>query len=47
MAVIELEACIKATKVLAVMEKYLQASELLQNAVYITLSTTEEERILR
>ena len=47
MAVVELEACIKATNILALMNKSLQASEFLQNAVYITVSTTEEERILR
>nr|XP_002125742.1 trafficking protein particle complex subunit 9 [Ciona intestinalis] len=47
LGVVELEACIKATKVMAIMKKSMEASEFLQNAVYITLNVTEEERITR
>lgn len=35
--VIELEACVKAVRVLAVQRRSMEASEFLQNAVYINL----------
>ncbi len=35
--VIELEACIKAVRVLAIQKRSMEASEFLQNAVYINL----------
>lgn len=35
--VIELEACIKAVRVLAIQKRAMEASEFLQNAVYINL----------
>lgn len=34
---IELEACIKAVRVLAIQKRSMEASEFLQNAVYINL----------
>lgn len=35
--VIELEACVKAVRVLAIQKRSMDASEFLQNAVYINL----------
>jgi len=35
--VIELEACVKAVRVLAIQKRAREASEFLQNAVYINL----------
>ena len=35
--VIELEACVKAVRVLAIQKRGMEASEFLQNAVYINL----------
>jgi hypothetical protein len=35
--VIELEACVKAVRVLAIQKRSMEASEFLQNAVYINL----------
>uniref|UniRef100_A0A8C1GSN4 Trafficking protein particle complex 9 n=1 Tax=Cyprinus carpio TaxID=7962 RepID=A0A8C1GSN4_CYPCA len=46
--VIELEACIKAVRVLAIQKRAMEASEFLQNAVYINLGQlSEEEKIQR
>ncbi|XP_045717265.1 trafficking protein particle complex subunit 9 isoform X1 [Phyllostomus hastatus] len=46
--VIELEACVKAVRVLAVQKRSMEASEFLQNAVYINLrQLSEEEKIQR
>ncbi|XP_043545266.1 trafficking protein particle complex subunit 9 [Chiloscyllium plagiosum] len=46
--VIELEACVKAVRVLAVQKRSMEASEFLQNAVYINLGQlSEEEKIQR
>ncbi|XP_041045096.1 trafficking protein particle complex subunit 9 isoform X2 [Carcharodon carcharias] len=46
--VIELEACIKAVRVLAIQKRSMEASEFLQNAVYINLGQlSEEEKIQR
>uniref|UniRef100_A0A8I3W3R2 Trafficking protein particle complex subunit 9 n=2 Tax=Callithrix jacchus TaxID=9483 RepID=A0A8I3W3R2_CALJA len=46
--VIELEACIKAVRVLAIQKRSMEASEFLQNAVYINLrQLSEEEKIQR
>ncbi|XP_069777776.1 trafficking protein particle complex subunit 9 isoform X4 [Narcine bancroftii] len=46
--VIELEACVKAVRVLAIQKKSMEASEFLQNAVYINLGQlSEEEKIQR
>uniref|UniRef100_A0A8D1DUK1 Trafficking protein particle complex subunit 9 n=1 Tax=Sus scrofa TaxID=9823 RepID=A0A8D1DUK1_PIG len=46
--VIELEACVKAVRVLAIQKRSMEASEFLQNAVYINLrQLSEEERIQR
>uniref|UniRef100_A0A8C6NFM8 Uncharacterized protein n=1 Tax=Melopsittacus undulatus TaxID=13146 RepID=A0A8C6NFM8_MELUD len=46
--VIELEACVKAVKVLAIQKRSMEASEFLQNAVYINLrQLSEEEKIQR
>ena len=47
MGIVELEACIKATKVMAVMRKFIQAAEFLQNAVYIALKVSDKERIIK
>ena len=47
MGIIELEACIKATKVMAVMNKFIEAAEFLQNAVYIALKVSDQERITK
>ncbi|XP_076809492.1 trafficking protein particle complex subunit 9-like [Clavelina lepadiformis] len=47
MGVVEFEACIKATKVMALLKKAMQAAEFLQNAVYIALKVSDEERILK
>ncbi|KAL5013151.1 hypothetical protein ScPMuIL_007421 [Solemya velum] len=44
---IEIEASIKACRVLIVQMKYLQASEFLQTVVYVNLPTTDEDRINR
>uniref|UniRef100_A0A7M4F0K0 Trafficking protein particle complex subunit 9 n=1 Tax=Crocodylus porosus TaxID=8502 RepID=A0A7M4F0K0_CROPO len=46
--VIELEACVKAVRVLAIQKRSMEASELLQGAVYINLrQLSEEEKIQR
>ncbi|KAG8441588.1 hypothetical protein GDO86_010680 [Hymenochirus boettgeri] len=46
--VIELEACVKAVRVLAIQKKSMEASEFLQNVVYINLrQLSEEEKIQR
>ncbi|OCT77208.1 hypothetical protein XELAEV_18032406mg [Xenopus laevis] len=46
--VIELEACVKAVRVLAIQKKSMDASEFLQNVVYINLrQLSEEEKIQR
>ncbi|XP_067364329.1 trafficking protein particle complex subunit 9 isoform X1 [Channa argus] len=46
--VIELEACIKAVRVLAIQKRAREASDFLQNAVYINLGQlSEEEKIQR
>ncbi|XP_036826569.1 trafficking protein particle complex subunit 9 isoform X3 [Oncorhynchus mykiss] len=46
--VIELEACVKAVRVLAIQKRVMEASEFLQNAVYINLGQlSEEEKIQR
>uniref|UniRef100_A0A3Q1I560 Trafficking protein particle complex 9 n=1 Tax=Anabas testudineus TaxID=64144 RepID=A0A3Q1I560_ANATE len=46
--VIELEACVKAVRVLAIQKRAREASEFLQNAVYINLGQlSEEEKIQR
>ncbi len=47
LGVVELESCIKATKTMAVMRKYKEASEFLQNAVYINLKVPDNERVAR
>lgn len=39
--VIELEACVKAVRVLAIQKRAREASEFLQNAVYINLGQVE------
>ncbi|OWF53426.1 Trafficking protein particle complex subunit 9 [Mizuhopecten yessoensis] len=44
---IEMEACLKACRVLVVQRKYLQASDFLQNVVYINLQTSDEDKINR
>ncbi|XP_036904496.1 trafficking protein particle complex subunit 9 isoform X2 [Sturnira hondurensis] len=41
--VIELEACVKAVRVLAIQKRSMDASEFLQNAVYINLRQLSEE----
>ncbi|XP_035377781.1 trafficking protein particle complex subunit 9 isoform X1 [Electrophorus electricus] len=46
--VIELETCVKAVRVLAIQKRAMEASEFLQNAVYINLGQlSEEEKIQR
>ncbi|KAJ8334212.1 hypothetical protein SKAU_G00398510, partial [Synaphobranchus kaupii] len=46
--VIELEACVKAVRILAIQKRAMEASEFLQNAVYINLGQlSEEEKIQR
>ncbi|XP_006912999.1 trafficking protein particle complex subunit 9 [Pteropus alecto] len=46
--VIELEACVKAVRILAIQKRSMEASEFLQNAVYINLrQLSEEEKIQR
>ncbi|XP_075437898.1 trafficking protein particle complex subunit 9 isoform X2 [Ascaphus truei] len=46
--VIELEACVKAVRVLAIQKRSMEASEFLQNVVYINLrQLSEEEKIQR
>lgn len=49
--VIELEACVKAVRVLAIQKRAREASEFLQNAVYINLgqvgSVTGKRRVTR
>lgn len=46
--VIELETCVKAVRVLAIQKKSMEASEFLQNVVYINLrQLSEEEKIQR
>ncbi|XP_069105894.1 trafficking protein particle complex subunit 9-like [Argopecten irradians] len=44
---IEMEACLKACRVLVIQRKYLQASDFLQNVVYINLQTSDEDKINR
>ncbi|KAI8776992.1 trafficking protein particle complex subunit 9 [Biomphalaria glabrata] len=46
-AVIEMEACLKACRFLILQNKYLQASDFLQNVVYINPSSLEDDRIQR
>ncbi|KAL4218216.1 Trafficking protein particle complex subunit 9 [Mactra antiquata] len=46
-AVIEMEASFKACRILILHRKYLQASDFLQNVVYINLQLTDEDRINR
>ncbi|XP_060554230.1 trafficking protein particle complex subunit 9-like [Ruditapes philippinarum] len=46
-AVIEMEASFKACRVLLLHRKYLQASDFLQNVVYINLQLSDEDRINR
>ncbi|XP_074215187.1 uncharacterized protein LOC141576289 isoform X3 [Camelus bactrianus] len=45
MPVTQLEACFQAVRVLAIQKQSLEASEFLQNAVYIHLQQRSEERI--
>ncbi|XP_064339167.1 trafficking protein particle complex subunit 9-like [Camelus dromedarius] len=45
MPVTQLEACFQAVRVLAIQKQSLEASEFLQNAVYIHLRQRSEERI--
>ncbi|XP_070534446.1 trafficking protein particle complex subunit 9-like [Ptychodera flava] len=45
--IVEMEASIKATRVLIQQNKYLEASDFLQNVVYINLSLSDEEKIQR
>ncbi|XP_013391061.1 trafficking protein particle complex subunit 9 [Lingula anatina] len=45
--IVEMEASIKACRVLIMQGKNLQASEFLQNVVYINLQMSEEEKVLR
>ncbi|KAM8966802.1 trafficking protein particle complex subunit 9 [Pelodytes ibericus] len=46
--VVELEACVKAVRVLAIQKRSMEASEFLQNVVYINLrQLSEEEKIQR
>jgi len=47
LAIVELESCIKATKTMSIMKKYKEASEFLQNAVYINLKVPNEERVYK
>lgn len=44
-AIVELECSLKATRVLAARDKFLQASEFIQNAAFITLETNPEKNI--
>ncbi|KAK7475910.1 hypothetical protein BaRGS_00032878 [Batillaria attramentaria] len=46
-AMIEMEASLKACRVLIYQRKYLQASDFLQNVVYINLASSEEDKIQR
>ncbi|CAL1545935.1 unnamed protein product, partial [Lymnaea stagnalis] len=46
-AVVEMEACLKACRFLIVQHKYLEASDFLQNVVYINPSSLEDDRIQR
>ncbi|XP_005094615.1 trafficking protein particle complex subunit 9 isoform X2 [Aplysia californica] len=46
-AVVEMEACLKACRLLILQRKYLQASDFLQNVVYINLPSQEDDRIQR
>ncbi|XP_029650274.1 trafficking protein particle complex subunit 9 [Octopus sinensis] len=46
-AVIEMEASIKACRVLILQRKYLQASDFLQNVMYINVQSTNEDKIQR
>ncbi|XP_078584497.1 trafficking protein particle complex subunit 9-like isoform X3 [Branchiostoma floridae x Branchiostoma japonicum] len=46
-AVIELEGIIKATRIMITQRKNLQASEFLQNMVYINIQLTDEDKIQR
>ncbi|XP_054709231.1 LOW QUALITY PROTEIN: trafficking protein particle complex subunit 9-like [Uloborus diversus] len=45
--VLEMECSIKAAKVLATQEKYLQASECLKNVIFTSLSQTDYEKMRR
>jgi len=47
MAIPEVEACIKATKILAFLNKPLRAGEFIQNAIYTSLEITNAERITK
>ncbi|XP_071115106.1 trafficking protein particle complex subunit 9-like [Haliotis cracherodii] len=46
-SMIEMEASFKACRVLIMQRKYLQASDFLQNVVYINLQSSEEDKIHR
>lgn len=46
-AVIEMEASFKACRVVILQQKYLDASDFLQNVVYINLQLSDEDRIQR
>lgn len=46
-AVVEMEASFKACRVLILHRKYLEASDFLQNVVYINLQLSDEDRIAR
>lgn len=45
--VIELEACVKAVRVLAIQKRAMEASEFLQNAVYINLGQVSPQLTCR
>lgn len=45
--IIEMEASVKACRVLIMQRKYLQASDFLQNVIYINLSLSDEDKIQR
>ncbi|XP_076437986.1 trafficking protein particle complex subunit 9-like isoform X2 [Babylonia areolata] len=46
-AMVEMEASLKACRVLIYQRKFLQASDFLQNVVYINLTSSEEDKIQR
>lgn len=45
--IIEMEASVKACRVLIMQRKYLQASDFLQNVIYINLNLSDEDKIQR
>ncbi len=45
-AILEFECSFKAARVLTDLEKYLYASEFIQNAVFITFNQTNEEQVI-